>query len=299
MDKQLVLVQNNQVVVSSRDIAEHFEKEHKHVLESIKKLIENQPAENSTRSISTWFYETTYIDQKGEQRKQYLINRDGFSLLVMGFTGQKALEWKIKYIEAFNAMEEHLRQKPMTLAEQLYMQAKINIEYEKRLTSLEVQQAEDVAKLSSEQTKNTMDIVATQLAVKDIRRDLDQTKRDMSVNGNLKEHIHSFFTVTFVPMKCLENPDLEEYDSKELYRILWNDFYKDFSEQAHVNLTRRLTEMKKNKTEAGVSKTKIEKTTKLDVIVNDDYLIREIKNYMKYMETQYDILLSLSGDREC
>lgn len=40
--------------------------------------------------------------------KCYLMTRDGFSLLVMGFTGQKALEWKLRYIEAFNEMENSL-----------------------------------------------------------------------------------------------------------------------------------------------------------------------------------------------
>ena len=37
------------------------------------------------------------------------MDRDGFSLLVMGFTGKKALEWKLKYIDAFNQMEETLK----------------------------------------------------------------------------------------------------------------------------------------------------------------------------------------------
>lgn len=41
----------------------------------------------------------------------YLMNRDGFSLLVMGFTGKKALEWKLQYIKAFNQMEKFIREK--------------------------------------------------------------------------------------------------------------------------------------------------------------------------------------------
>ena len=54
------------------------------------------------------FIESKYKDASGKQNKCYLMTRDGFSLLVMGFTGQKALEWKLKYIEAFNYMEESL-----------------------------------------------------------------------------------------------------------------------------------------------------------------------------------------------
>lgn len=41
----------------------------------------------------------------------YIMNRDGFSLLAMGFTGKKALEWKLKYINAFNEMERQLRER--------------------------------------------------------------------------------------------------------------------------------------------------------------------------------------------
>ena len=53
------------------------------------------------------FYETTY-ENRGKQYPMYLMNRDGFSLLVMGFTGKDALEWKVKYIQAFNEMEQKL-----------------------------------------------------------------------------------------------------------------------------------------------------------------------------------------------
>lgn len=55
------------------------------------------------------FIKNNYIDTKGRTQYEYLINRDGFSLLVMGFNGNKALEWKLKYIDAFNKMEEKLK----------------------------------------------------------------------------------------------------------------------------------------------------------------------------------------------
>ena len=91
------------IVVSSRQVAEDFEKRHTHVLDSIKELCS---AENSAQSF---FFETTYKDASGKSNKEYLMNLDGFSLLVMGFTGEKALKWKLKYIAAFNAMEETLK----------------------------------------------------------------------------------------------------------------------------------------------------------------------------------------------
>lgn len=101
MNEIQIKYENNQMVVSSLEIAENFGKEHKHVLESIRNLV----AENS--SAKSMFYKTAY-ENRGKQYPMYLMNRDGFSLLVMGFTGKEALEWKIKYIEAFNQMEKKL-----------------------------------------------------------------------------------------------------------------------------------------------------------------------------------------------
>ena len=61
------------------------------------------------------FHEATYVnEQNGQTYPMYLMNRDGFSLLVMGFTGAKALEWKLKYINAFNAMEKTIKTPQLT-----------------------------------------------------------------------------------------------------------------------------------------------------------------------------------------
>lgn len=94
------------VYVHSRDIAENFEKQHKNILQSIERLKKNEHlAENSAQ----YFIDSEYKDSSGKVNKEYLITRDGFSLLVMGFTGQKAFEWKLKYIEAFNRLEQMIR----------------------------------------------------------------------------------------------------------------------------------------------------------------------------------------------
>lgn len=108
----LVRIDNKQVVTDSRNVAEHFEKQHKHVLETIDNLV----AQNS--ATKNMFLEQTR-EYRGRDFRYYLMNRDGFSLLVMGFTGAKALEWKIKYIEAFNAMEKAIQTPQLTPAEQM------------------------------------------------------------------------------------------------------------------------------------------------------------------------------------
>lgn len=89
-------------VTTSRKVAEYFEKEHKHVIRDIEKLISN----GSNFGLVKMFFISQYKDKKGETRKEYLLTFDGFSLLVMGFTGPKALEFKLAYIKAFNEMKK-------------------------------------------------------------------------------------------------------------------------------------------------------------------------------------------------
>lgn len=108
MDK-LIMTYNDQLVTSSRQVAESFEKAHKNVLRAIEDILAAQ------NSAAKFYYETTY-ENRGKQYPMYLMNRDGFSLLVMGFTGEQALEWKIKYINAFNEMEKELSTPKLTPA---------------------------------------------------------------------------------------------------------------------------------------------------------------------------------------
>ena len=105
---ELVKVVNNQLVADSRQVAEVFKKEHRNVLRDIDRILGGMLNLEQTQQM---FYETTYHnEQNGQDYKMYLMNRDGFSLLVMGFTGAEALEWKIKYINAYNEMEKKLQE---------------------------------------------------------------------------------------------------------------------------------------------------------------------------------------------
>ena len=76
----------NQIVVSSKNVAESFDKEHKHVLRDIDKF------QKDVSNFGLMFQESSYEDSYGRNQKCYLMNRNGFSLLAMGFTGQKALD---------------------------------------------------------------------------------------------------------------------------------------------------------------------------------------------------------------
>lgn len=152
LDIRMVELANGKVVVSSREVAEKFEKRHGNVLRDIDDLIEqiqnsnalseqlkieslyrNKYNDMSIREyprIENYFIKSTYVDENKIEQREYYLTRDGFSLLVMGFTGEKALKWKLNYIQAFNCMEQVIKNS----LEQEYQQ-KIT-EYNERINFL-------------------------------------------------------------------------------------------------------------------------------------------------------------------
>ncbi len=117
-------------VTNSLLVAEKFGKQHKHVLDAIRDIM--QSAENSAH----FYYPMTYVDSRNRNQELFIMNRDGFSLLVMGFTGAKALQFKIDFINAFNKMEEMLKSQkpaiPQNFAEALELAAKQAREIEEK-----------------------------------------------------------------------------------------------------------------------------------------------------------------------
>jgi Rha family phage regulatory protein len=116
MDEIILKEENGQVLASSREVAEKFGKRHDSVLRDIDNLIKS----DSTILWSEMFRETTYTNSRGKNYRCFDMNRDGFSLLCMGFTGKEALEWKLKYINAFNQMEEKLKSNTQLTEEEKY-----------------------------------------------------------------------------------------------------------------------------------------------------------------------------------
>ena len=96
-------MKDQQAVTSSLQVAETFDKNHRDVLRAIDDL------EKDVRNFAQMFLVTDLPDTYGRGRRAYYINRDGFTLLAMGFTGKKALKFKMQYIEAFNNMENELK----------------------------------------------------------------------------------------------------------------------------------------------------------------------------------------------
>lgn len=104
----LVIMKDRQAVTDSLTVAKSFEKNHRDVLRSARNL----SAQNC--AVKKMFFESTYINQQSHKQPMIYMNRDGFTLLAMSFTGKKALDFKLKYIQP--------RIKPLTPKEQQMME---------------------------------------------------------------------------------------------------------------------------------------------------------------------------------
>lgn len=99
-----VSLHDGRPATTSLEVAKFFDKRHDDVLKSIRNLLPNCPENFSARN----FAGASFLDEQAKNRPMYIIYRDGFMLLVMGYTGKKALALKLAYIEAFNRMEAEL-----------------------------------------------------------------------------------------------------------------------------------------------------------------------------------------------
>lgn len=131
----VVIKKDGELVVTSRQIAEDFGKQHQHVTQAI----ENMIGENSL--LKSMMMESEYKTERGRKYKEYLLTKDGFSLLVMGFTGSRALEWKLKYIEAFNKMEQAIKNPYSYLSKEV--QAIFALDHKQQQLAIEVKELKD------------------------------------------------------------------------------------------------------------------------------------------------------------
>ncbi len=229
------LSQSGQPVVSSRDISEHFGKEHRNVLRDIDDL------RKDVLNFEQMFFAAEIPDSYGRPQRAYLMNRDGFTLIAMGFTGKEALEWKIKYIDAFNKMEAELKAKPLTPAEQLLAQASLLVEQEKRLAAVEQKQRQ-----MDSAVKSAFETLAAPAA------DRDQWQEEM--NRKIRQ-------------MCLEN-GLN-------YQTTIGEMYRELEETAGVNLKTRQKRLRERMKRGGAKYAECAGVSKL-LVVSQDKKLREI-----------------------
>jgi Rha family phage regulatory protein len=94
---------NGVPMTNSKNVADKFEKQHRTIYRKIEDLIKSQPEFGAAN-----FGMSTYISDQNKTLPCYTMTRDAFSMIAMSLTGREAETWKIKYINAFNAMESEL-----------------------------------------------------------------------------------------------------------------------------------------------------------------------------------------------
>jgi len=144
---------NDKAMTSSLLVAKELGKEHNKVMRDINNLACSQEFRAAN------FGESSYVSEQGKEFPMFTMTKDGFSFLVMGYTGKKAAQFKEAYINAFNKMESEIRSsiKPKSQLEILQMSINQLVEQEHRLSSVERDVAEtkkEIAEMKQERIEN-------------------------------------------------------------------------------------------------------------------------------------------------
>lgn len=252
----LVIMKDQQAVTTSLQVAEGFEKQHKHVIEAIEAKI--QSAENSAH-YKSMFAEGIYQDSRNRNQKLYYMNRDGFAFIAFGFTGAKADEFKLKYIQAFNEMENHIKQQLDTS----------NLSPELQLMSQMVLSMANQERALIENTKR-------------------QDKLENKVDG-----ISDLLTMDTKDWRKEVNAIIRKIAIKQggfdKFKEIGNESYLTLEDKARCNLDIRLENRKKNMIAQGLGKTAVKKLNKLDIIEEDHRLKEIYVSVVKNMAIKYGV----------
>lgn len=178
------------------------------------------------------FFKSEYISAQNKKLPEYLMNRDGFSLLVMGFTGKAAFEWKLKYITAFNAMEKQLMNQKQAVLDGLSPQLRY-------LINLEQQQNQQAKQLA--QVNERLDAACEALS---LNVGVDWEKRCQSV---------------------IKGIAFKRGGSSQDYEDVWNEIY-DAMDARGFDMKRRTANAQARSASYGIAPTSVKKITRLKVI---------------------------------
>lgn len=243
----LVIMKDRQAVTSSLNVAKNFDKQHKHVLEAIDELME--VVENS----ADLFYEDTYIHPQNKQEYRVIyMNRDGFTILAMGFTGKKVLQFKLQYIKAFNQMEDHIKQQLDTS----------NL-------SPELQMFQGLFQA----------VVNNEMATKQLETKIDSVSEIVSLNTlDWRKNANS-----------LVNQVVRVQGGGEAHRTVRNEIYKEVERRAGANLSQRVTNKRRRMADEGVCKSKRDKLNQVDAIGDDKKLVEIYLSVVKDFAINHEV----------
>ena len=248
----LVIMKDQQAVTTSLNVAETFERNHRDVLAAIDDLKEGV-AEN----YADLFWDDSYIHPQNKQSyRMIFMNRDGFTLLAMGFTGKKALEFKLQYINAFNAMEKHIKQQLdiSNLSPELQLMANLVNNMAKQ---------ELAQKQLNEKVDSISEIVA--LNTTDWRKEANALiNKVVRVMGN----------------------------TADAHKEVRSAIFTEVDRRAGVSLETRLTNKRRRMADEGASKSKRDNLTKVDVISDDKKLVEIYVAVVKEFAIKYGVYKS-------
>lgn len=227
MNEIILSTQNGEPVASSRQIAENFGKRHNDVMEAIRNVLATE------KSVTKFFHESSF-EYRGQTFPMYLMNRDGFSLLVMGFTGKAALEWKLKYIQAVNEMEKKLSTRTTSQLQDLSPE----LQY---LIKLERQQNQQAKQL--EQVNERLDFACEAFS--------------LTAGPDWKKACQS--AISSVAMKR----------GGDDFESVWNEIY-DAMERRGFDLELRVSNAKARAFKNGISPSDVRKISKMKIIEAGD-----------------------------
>lgn len=245
----LVIMKDQQAVTTSLNVAETFERNHRDVLAAIDDLKEGV-AEN----YADLFWDDSYIHPQNKQSyRMIFMNRDGFTLLAMGFTGKKALEFKLQYINAFNAMEKHIKQQLdiSNLSPELQLMANLVNNMAKQ---------ELAQKQLNEKVDSISEIVA--LNTTDWRKEANALiNKVVRVMGN----------------------------TADAHKEVRSAIFTEVDRRAGASLETRLTNKRRRMADEGASKSKRDNLTKVDVISDDKKLVEIYVAVVKEFAIKYGV----------
>ncbi|MDT2398335.1 Rha family transcriptional regulator [Enterococcus avium] len=245
----LVIMKDRQAVTTSLNLAESFNKRHADVIRAIEEKINS--AQNCVQ-FQNMFAEGEYKDKSGKTNKMYYMNRAGWTFIAVGFSGRKADSFKLKYIDAFDQMEEHIKQ-------QL-----------------------DTSNLSPElQFMNSV--------VQSLAKQEQETKRIENKVDSITEIVALNSTDWRKDSRTLISKMAKAQGGYEAYREVQADIYQELDRRAGSSLKTRVTNKRRRMADEGASKSKRDKLSKLDVIAEDKRLLEIYLAIVKEFAVKYGV----------
>lgn len=243
-----IVIEKEQAVTTSRNVAENFDKNHRDVLRVIDEL-----QEGVAQNFADLFKEGYYTHPQNKQvYRMYYMTKDGFTLLAMGFTGKKALEFKLAYIDQFNKMEQVIKEQIDTsqLSPELQM-------FNQIFNTVASQE------LKTQQLENKVDGITelVQMDTEDWRKEVNNIIRKIAIKQG----------------------------GFEKFAEVGSESYERLEDKARCNLNIRLENRRKNMIAQGLGKSAVKRLNKLDIIEADHRLKQIYVSVVKDMAIKYGV----------